>query len=162
MKQLQITENNAMRLYNTASPEFKTALEDTFGKDFFHRDITDRIKTYEDACELLGLDSDDMPDVSCVPEEDEKSHIAYHKLIIIARALNEGWRPNWKNTNEDKWFNWWYIDTNTAGFGSAYSANAPSHTTAALGSRLCFKTKKLAVYAANQFQSLYEDYLLFN
>lgn len=42
-----------------------------------------------------------------------------------------------------------------AGFAYAYSNNAPSHTTAGIGSRLCFKSSALAKYAGEQFAEIY-------
>ena len=51
-KSLQIDENKAFDLYQTATPEFKQMLEDSFGKEFFKRKITDRVKSYEDACAI--------------------------------------------------------------------------------------------------------------
>ncbi len=75
----------------TASPEFKQVLEDTFGREFFNRKITDRVKTYEDACAVLGIDPHtSMPDTSDCPKEDRRAYIAFHKLVVITRALNEG------------------------------------------------------------------------
>ena len=47
-----------------------------------------------------------------------------------------------------------------AGFACAYSAYAPSNTYAAFGSRLCFKSEALAVYAGKQFIDLYMDFNL--
>ena len=44
-KSLQIDENKAFDLYQTATPEFKQMLEDSFGKEFFKRKITDRVKS---------------------------------------------------------------------------------------------------------------------
>lgn len=158
-KSLQIDENKAYILYRTATPEFKQALEDTFGKEFFNRSITDRVKSYEDACAVLGIDPHgSMPDTSECPAEDRRAYVAFHKLVIIIRALNEGWRPDWADTDQDKWFLWWYIDDFA---GLAYSHLAPSGTNANIGSRLCFKSEALADYAAETFKSLYEDYLLF-
>lgn len=57
MRTLQISEKKAMELYNNGSDELKTVLEESFGKEFFQRKITDRIKTYEDACAELGINS---------------------------------------------------------------------------------------------------------
>lgn len=160
-KSLQIDENKAYNLYRTASPEFKQALEDTFGREFFSRSITDRVKSYEDACAILGIDPHgSMPDTSECPVEDRKAYLAFHKLVIIIRALNEGWRPDWADTDQAKWFLWWYTE-GSAGLACAYSSSAPSTTAARIGSRLCFKSEALAVYAAKTFKSLYEDYLLF-
>lgn len=42
-----------------------------------------------------------------------------------------------------------------AGFASAASNHAPSYAAAAFGSRLCFKSRELAVYAGNQFADIY-------
>ena len=101
-----------------------------------------------------------MPDTSDCPKEDRKAYVAFHKLVVITRALNEGWRPDWANTNQPKWFNWWWANGN-AGLASAYSYSAPSASHASIGSRLCFKSEALADYAAETFKELYEDYLMF-
>lgn len=160
-KSLEINENKAYELYPTASPEFKQVLEDTFGKEFFNRKITDRVKTYEDACAVLGIDPHtSMPDTSDCPKEDRRAYIAFHKLVVITRVLNEGWRPDWSNTSQPKWFNWWYTNGN-AGLACANSNFAPSLATAHFGSRLCFKSEALADYAAETFKGLYEEYLMF-
>ena len=47
-----------------------------------------------------------------------------------------------------------------AGFACAISNRAPSYTAALLGSRLCFKSEALAVYAGKQFIDLYMDFNL--
>ena len=77
--------------------------------------ITERVKTYEDACRVLGFEPVDFNkmrysspvDVSrCFLEKDE---VAYIKLKTIAAALNEGWIPEF--TNEEyryyPWFTFW-------------------------------------------------------
>ena len=42
-----------------------------------------------------------------------------------------------------------------AGFAYANTVNAPSHASAAVGSRLCFKSSALAKYAGEQFAEIY-------
>lgn len=120
-------------------------------------EITERVKTFEDACTVLGLDPANLPVVDCLPEKDRKSIIAFYKLTIIIRALNEGWEPDWTNWNQYKCYNWFYAH---AGLGFAYSYRAPSSANTHVGSRLCFKTRELAIYAGDQFIDLYSDYLL--
>lgn len=160
-KTLQIDEHKAYNLYRTATPEFKQALEDTFGREFFNRSITDRVKSYEDACAVLGIDPHgSMPDTSECPAEDRRAYVAFHKLVIIIRTLNEGWRPDWADTEQPKWFLWWYTE-GAAGLACALSHYAPSAASAIIGSRLCFKSEALADYAAETFKCLFEDYLLF-
>ena len=57
MKTLTINENQARNIYPDASDSLKAILEDSFGKDFFQtRMITDRVKTFEDALAISGLE----------------------------------------------------------------------------------------------------------
>jgi hypothetical protein len=123
--------------------------------------ITERIRTFEDACEVLGLDPKQLPIVENLPEKDRQSIIAYYRLTIIVRALNEGWEPDFSNWDEWKYWNWFYIAPYgaAAGCACATTANAASNTSASIGSRLCFKTRELATYAREQFRDLYFEYL---
>lgn len=127
------------------------------------QNITDRVKTYADACAVLGI-KETLPDVGGLRPKDRPSVTAYYKLIVIAQALNEGWEPDWTDEDQEKWFPWFYFDrekNKTAGFARAYTSYAPAHTNAALGSRLCFKTEALCAYAARQFEPLYEAWILY-
>lgn len=97
-----------------------------------------------------------------LPEKDRKSIIAFYKLTIIIRALNEGWEPDWSNWDEWKYYNRFYVekgeDQRSSGFryGTTDFASTRMHT----GSRLCFKNIELAKYATEQFKELYREYLL--
>jgi hypothetical protein len=127
-------------------------------------DITEKVKTFEDACKVLCLDPENLPVVENLPEKDGRSIIAYYKLTIITRALNEGWEPNFSGWGEWKYWNWFYTEHNgaCAGFVCEHSAAAASYTYAYFGSRLCFKTRELATYAREQFRDLYFEYLFIN
>ena len=122
--------------------------------------IIQRIKTFEDACLYLKLNA-----VNLTGTVDE---IAYKKLKIIINALNEGWTPNWNNTNENKFFPYFSIEKydgkngncKGAGLGYCLTAYGAGLTFTFFGSRLCFKTRELAKYAGNQFNAIYSDYLL--
>lgn len=124
--------------------------------------ITDKIKSFEDACKHLGLNPNDLPVVDMLPEKDRKSIIAYYKLTIITRALNEGWEPDFSNWNEYKYYNWFYVEENKDQRSSGFRCDASGCTDAgaSVGSRLCFKNRGLAKYATEQFKELYREYLL--
>ena len=127
------------------------------------QNITDRVKTYADACAVLGI-KETLPDVGGLRPKDRPSVTAYYKLIVIAQALNEGWEPDWTNEDQPKWFPWFYFDrekNKTAGFAYASSSIAPTFTCAYIGSRLCFKTEALCAYAARKFEPLYEAWILY-
>lgn len=150
METLKIDKKNALKLYPKANEEFKTMLEDTFGKNFFSGKITDRVKTFEDACDIASEDPNDEKFKSGTPDE-----IAYKKLKVIARALNEGWTPDWSNSSEYKYYPW--LEYNS-GFGFSRYGYVRSTTATSVGSRLCFKSSELAKYAGTQFQSIYNDF----
>lgn len=114
--------------------------------------VTERIKTYEDACRELDIPL--MPERCKGMTEDET---AYYSLKVITKALNEGWEPDW-NSSESKWYPWFRV--NSAGLSYSDTTYAVSITHANIGSRLCFKTEALAKYAGTQFIKLYEKYLL--
>ena len=82
--------------------------------------------------------------------------IAYKKLKLITKVLNEGWTPNWNNNNERKWYCWFYMDKPGFRLGAADYADDVTY----VGSRLCYRTRKLAEYAAKQFIDLYRDLMV--
>jgi hypothetical protein len=121
--------------------------------------ITEKIKSFEDACAHLIIEPA-IPQVDGLHPDMQKAIIAFYKLSIIIMALNEGWKPDWLNYNERKWFNRFYFSSADPVF--VFTLIAASSASAIIGSRLCFKTEELADYAAKNFKGLYEDYLLFN
>lgn len=122
------------------------------------KDITKRVKTYADACAVLGIEP--MNETVLAKLGFTKDEIAYRKLKTIAEALNEGWRPDWANSNENKYWPWFVYNTANAGFSCANTNYTASDTHANVGSRLCYKTRELAAYAGRQFEGLYNDFLL--
>jgi len=126
-------------------------------EEVLNGNIQDKVKSFEDACQFLGLDPKHLPVVDNLPEKDQNAIIAFYKLTIIIRALNEGWEPDWKNWDEHKYYNYFYI---RSGSGFVYSTTHYSDACTHIGSRLCFKSRELAVYALYQFKELYLQYLL--
>lgn len=122
--------------------------------------VTDRIKTFEDACQDQEVDPFTILPYKNPKGNHELAANAFIKLRIIAAALNEGWKPDFLNSNESKY--WPYFKANKAtcsgfGFSNAHFGNWYSRTS--VGSRLCFKSSDLAMYAGTQFESIYNDFL---
>ena len=116
------------------------------------------IKTFEDACLALGIETT-LPDFSAIPEEFQKPLIAYYKIVIIAKALNEGWTPDWTNGKWDKYYPWFEMGS-PSGVGFSFNGCDAWYTNSFAGSRLCFKSSELAEYAGKQFESLYKEYFV--
>lgn len=96
----------------------KTVLVMVDEKD--NRPVTERIKTFDDACNELG---EDHPMVSVfdalvtrangeqsLAEWMGKDVVAFLKLRIITEALNEGWHPKFTE-DEYRYYPWFYIYT---------------------------------------------------
>ena len=88
-----------------------------------------------------------------------KHIIAHLQLIIIAKALNEDWTPDWSDDDVYKYYPWFNMESSSAG-GFVYCDSFNWNSVTYVGSRLCFKSRELAEYAAKQFQNIYEDYFV--
>lgn len=161
MRTLQIKQDSLLVAFRNAGKEGKQVLSDLFGKQVaLYDNITDRVKSFEDACQVLGI-STNVPEVKGLPRKHQKAIIANYKLIVIAEALNEGWKPNWQDSDEYKYYPWFDM-SNPAGVGYSYTYNAASYTIALVGSRLCLKNRELAIYFGQTFTDLFNDSLLLN
>nr|UWI06293.1 MAG: hypothetical protein [Bacteriophage sp.] len=135
---------------------------DYFYKEEDYEEITDRVKTYEDACKVLGVEP--INEQNAKAQGFRSDEIARRKLETIAAALNEGWKPDWNNTDQYKYYPYFYIQENangaSAGLSYANTHRTATYANAYLGSRLCFYASRLARYAGNQFTDLYEQILI--
>jgi hypothetical protein len=152
MATLTIDEKKAKEIYPSAAAELKAILENTFGKNFFSQKITDRIRSFDDVLNIQGM----LPATfAAITSFDSPDEIAYKKLKLITKILNEGWEPNWDNSNEYKHYPWFYMDS-SKGFGLGIVIF--NYSVSTVGSRLCFKNEPLAQFAVKIFLSIYQDY----
>lgn len=113
--------------------------------------VTERVKTFGDACNELNINFDESNLKSLGFTSDE---IALRKLKIITEALNEGWKADWEDENQIKYFPWFSQSASGLVFDVAdcYCSSA----CAGGAYRLCFKTAALAEYAGKTFIDIYE------
>lgn len=89
-------------------------------------DTSKKITSYEDACKVLNIQPINEEVFNAFPKEDQRSMLAYHKLTVITRALNNGWKPNWDDQNEWKYYPLFrYVN---AGLSCASAFNAATNT----------------------------------
>ncbi len=79
-----------------------------------------------------------------------------NRLELIVAVLNEGWKPDWSNSNEYKYMPWFYMNPD----GFSFSVCGYDCTISDVGSRLCFKSRELTEYAGKQFEAEYKEYML--
>lgn len=175
MENIVLNKQNVEAAYKVADDNTKAVLTALFGESVVKpvrpEDVKERVKSYEDACEELGIpvvtDWGDM----------KIDEIAYAKLKTIVWALNEGWVPDWEDSDQYKywvWFNMsdlnqWYsrvvarsciYSYTYGGVAFAYCNNTSTYTNSVYGSRLALKSRDLAIYCGNTFASLWAEYLL--
>lgn len=158
MKTLQLSEQKARELYRSGSKELKTVLEESFGKDFFSQDVTERVKTYLDACHELGrepLDEKRLLELGLTEHD-----IAYQKLTLIIEALNEGWKADVCDANVRRWYPWFEPNGSPSSFAFGGSYCGCACAVAGSGSRLCLKSEKLSNYCGKQFIDLWKQFIL--
>ena len=159
MKEITIDKEKLVQAYKAATDEQKQLLADLYGEEIFRpRDITEHIKTFDDAFHALGEEHPLIREFINKSYGSSPDLKAYMKLRIICAALNEGWVANYHNLEQDKWFPWFtYRD---GGFVYALAGNSASYSNAYHGVRLAYKTKELAEYAGKQFVDIYKKLLL--
>lgn len=152
-KTLIVDDATARKIYPGAAPEMKAILEKSFPKGFFSQDITDRIKSFEDACEYNNTN----PKASrfMVGTRNQRYQ---ERVAEITKALNEGWVPNYSNSNEYKYTPYFYLD-NPSGFRFYVTDFSSTGAFTGSGSRFAFKSDKLATYAGKQFIKEYENWM---
>lgn len=158
---ITITEQNKQAAFDAAKNGATTlqVLEALFSNGEpvpDNRPITERVKSFEDACKITG---DDPTMILPYPGDNdfEEAMNAVAMLFVICRALNEGWKPDWTNSNQPKYWPWFDMFS-----GSGLSCLGCDHcySLSGVGSRLCFKTSDLAEYAGKQFKSIYEKFFI--
>ena len=187
-EKISIQRENVMNAYKQATEEQKALLENMSGKEMFKpKNIMERVKTFEDACEVLGEDHQYVKayrEWMRISYADCKDITAYLKLRIICAALNEGWKPT-NSDGECRYYPWFYIytkkeyeklnndekkkcrvvgrqsyDAYALGFVVFSSVNiSTSYSYSYHGSQIIFKTRELAEYYEKQFIDIWSDYL---
>jgi hypothetical protein len=118
--------------------------------------IIERIKTFEDALDELPSDDDDVMEYhNLINGSVNARFIAFAKLIIIIKVLNEGWKPNMSNQNEYKYWNYFYMNNGTF----SYSSPGYLHSCVHVPSALFLKTSELAKHAAKIAFEEYKTYM---
>lgn len=195
MKTIEVTEKEVKAAFDVAkTEEMKNVLKALFCKDEEGKPNLDdytTIKTYEDACEALGVEPifnepNPIMNLYGVEYEVEPHIIALMKLETISRAL---WGKTWKPEPDADGSKLFYYpvfalytqqeiedmdederggllsasasDGATAGFGFLNTNNRSSFAYAYSGFRLCQETREKALYFGRQFLELWAEYLKF-
>ena len=133
--EIELSQSEIDEMFAASDDKQKKVLNQFFVKP---KSIMDRVKSYKDACDVLGISSE--------------KRSAYERLCIFLKALNEGWWPDFNNSNEYKYWNYFYMKE---GVFSSYYTNYINGGNLYVPSVLYLKNSELAEYAA---KVAYEEY----
>ena len=151
-------------------------------------DITERVKTLEDAVEILGHGNPLVAELNAIrgvfptmlTGAVSGDLLAYLELRIITAALNEGWSPTFceeemryypfyvfyrkeeveqMDENKKKELGLFFGDA-LSGLAVAFSVYAWSDSVSGLGPRLAYKSRDLTIYSVKQFPELWYQFLI--
>lgn len=184
---LELDKDQLASLYMQGNAAVRKSLREMLGERLNEEiPVTSRVRTFNDAIEELGEAHEAVKayrDIEWKLGKEHKDLLAYLKLRIITEALNEGWKPQFTE-GERRWYAWYELLTKEEmdamsdkekeerrvvgrAYGSAYAngglvyssaSSASSYSGTGVGSRLAFKSEKLAEYAAKQFIEIYADF----
>jgi len=156
-KTIQISDTTARQLYNGNPSALKSALEETFGKEFFQKPVEERINSFEDVLSETGRPS--VPDFSCVPEDLRDFFKATYKCVVIAEAFNEGERIDIYNSDKYRHYPYFLNNGSASAFGLCHSAYVCTYSGAGSGSRLSLLKSENAKIVGEKFKNEFRDML---
>jgi hypothetical protein len=147
-EKLTAEKSKVITAYNKAKGGRKVLLENLFGIKTFQPEIKERIKTFDDVLRENGISREDF-ETSCKGLEPDE--IAYRMAKLVCLAFNEGWIPDWTNSNQYKYFPWFNMGS-SSGVGFSYNDYVIWAAYSDVGSHLCFKSSDLAKHAGQLFE----------
>ena len=76
------------------------------------------IKTFEDACKKIRVTTA-LPTLTNGCQELMKATVAAYKLMVIFQAINDGWIPDWNNSDQYKYYPWLRVLSSGSGFSGS-------------------------------------------
>jgi hypothetical protein len=134
--EIELTEDEIDEMFGASDANQKQVLSKFFVKE--RKGIMGRVTSYKTACEVLGISS-------------EEKRTPFERLCIIIKALNEGWWPNFNNSSEYKYWNYFIMRDGVFSFCDVVY----DYTNLSVPSALYLKSHELAEYAV---EIALEDY----
>ncbi len=143
---MEITKEDAKKLYPDSPDWFKKKLKDSFKTDLIvsWKDID----SYGDAVALRPVDDEDA-----LYPTDSPYVAALKMLCHVAKVVNEEWKADWNDANQKKWEP--VFSSSGSGFGFSGSGSVFGRRYSSAGSRLCFKEEARSDFVGKKFLKLF-------
>ena len=113
-----------------------------------------QIKTFPTACKALKLNAKELL-AKWASNGDTKDEIAYKMLKIFIKAINGDWEADFDNTDQCKYYPFFYRKSKCFVLHSVYYYCDDTH----VSSRLCYETRDKALHGAKYGLKMYNGYL---
>ena len=156
MTTVSIDESKARRLFKSGTPEVKNALRNLIPTNVLGVKLIDIVVDLKSACDVLEESLASALPFHNAQTAQQKRCNDTEEQILIARALNGTFVPDYRNSNQRKWRPIFVIDS--SGFRFSGSLYDFSFALAYSGSRLCFwfESEEISNHFANHFIELHK------
>lgn len=153
MKHLKLELTKAIDAYKKGSEADKKFLVNLYGSEPFLT-IKDQLKGYSSACNILNRKELTVDHFAFLGDQQAKKQFARHRIQTCIEAINEGWEPDFDNSNQYKYYIWMYGKKN--GFSSIVGTY---YVSSHVGSDLHLETREKAQLIEKICRQDYIDYL---
>jgi hypothetical protein len=119
---------------------------------------------FKQVLELLPDNDPDKLTYQKLIEAGITGHALYYlMLVMITKVLNEGWMPNYNDTNQRKYELWYSVeadDKHPSGSGLSFTYYVTWSSFTTVGSRLLFRDYETGLYAFKHFKTEITNYIL--
>ncbi|MDP1816716.1 MAG: hypothetical protein Q8K92_19845 [Leadbetterella sp.] len=121
------------------------------------------LETFEAACEVVGIDSKNVPNITNLPIGHAKAIISTYMLFVISEASwkQKGEKIDWNNYDQRKFYPWFDLEK-YSGSASGFSCLGfgCGGSDSGVGSRLVFPDRETAEYVGKTHLHLYKDLMV--
>lgn len=153
MDELKVTKQNAMAAYLEAGKNGQKMLEALFGKKVFKGSVRDRIQNFDDVLDEVGVSTLEFISLT---KNLPKRFVAETQLEFIALAYNEGKVPDRDDTDQRKYWGWFWMDS-TRGF--SFSVSDCGLSPSGVAARHYVETEEKATFMGETHIKIYDRYI---
>lgn len=121
------------------------------------------LESFEAACEVVGIDSKNIPNVENLPAGHSKAIVSTYMLFVISEAAwkHKNEKIDWNNDRQRKYYPWFDLEKysgSASGFSCLGCGCVGSVST--VSSRLVFPDRETAEYVGKTHLELYKDLMV--
>lgn len=146
--EINFTEKQINEMVVACTPEQLPVVKEIFEV----RDMWEDIKSFDDVVKYLGESDEEIIEYRKLIKANITSRmLSFQMLVCWVKALNEKHILDWSDSNEYKYYIWWYMSPFRVGSVDCYFEDS------SVPSALCFKKQDIAIYA-HQNKEFFETY----